>query len=79
MAKRHLFSIREAQEMGFQIMLCANTALRGAIKGAVEAIKLLHQEESQKDINELICSWEQRQQLFKLKEIQQLEVQYSGK
>lgn len=30
-------------------------------------------------MNDLICSWEQRQQLFKLKEIQQLEVQYSGK
>ncbi|MFJ8066161.1 oxaloacetate decarboxylase [Psychrobacillus sp. NPDC096426] len=77
--KTPLVSRREAQEMGFQIMLCANTALRGAIKGAVEAIKLLHQEESQKNMNDLICSWEQRQQLFKLKEIQQLELQYSGK
>lgn len=77
--KTPLVSRLEAQEMGFQIMLCANTALRGAIKGAVEAMKLLHQEESQKNMNDLICSWEQRQQLFKLKEIQQLEVQYSGK
>ncbi|WP_419958602.1 isocitrate lyase/PEP mutase family protein [Psychrobacillus psychrotolerans] len=77
--KTPLVSRLEAQEMGFQIMLCANTALRGAIKGAVEAMKLLHQEESQKNMNDLICSWEQRQQLFKLKEIQQLEVQYSRK
>lgn len=77
--KTPLVSRKEAQEMGFQIMLCANTALRGAIKGAVEAIKLLHQEESQKNMDDLICSWEQRQQLFKLKEIQQLELQYSGK
>lgn len=46
--KTPLVSRLEAQEMGFQIMLCANTALRGAIKGAVEAMKLLHQEESQK-------------------------------
>lgn len=77
--KTPLVSRSEAQEMGFQIMLCANTALRGAIKGVVEAINLLHQEETQKNMNDFICSWEQRQQLFKLKEIQQLEVQYSGK
>lgn len=77
--KTPLVSRREAQEMGFQIMLCANTALRGAIRGAVDAIKFLYQEESQKDLNDLICTWEQRQQLFKLKEIQQLELQYSGK
>lgn len=77
--KTPLVSRSEAQEMGFQIMLCANTALRGAIKGAVEAISLLQQEETQKNMNDFICSWEQRQQLFKLKEIQQLELQYSGK
>lgn len=77
--KTPLVSRREAQEMGFQIMLCANTTLRGAIKGAMEAIKLLSKEESQKNLDDLICSWEQRQQLFKLREIQQLEVQYSGK
>lgn len=77
--KTPLVSRSEAQEMGFQIMLCANTALRGAIKGAVEAMKLLHQEESQKNMDDFICSWEQRQQLFKLKEIQKLEIQYSAK
>ena len=77
--KTPLVSRTEAQDLGFQIMLCANTALRGAIKGASEALRILHQDESHERVHNVICSWEQRQQLFKLQEIQQLELMYSEK
>lgn len=75
--KTPLVSRQEAQNLGFQIMLCANTALRGAIKGATDAMQILMRDESQENIHDVICTWEQRQELFKLKEIQQLEKQYS--
>lgn len=75
--KTPLVTRREAQDLGFQIMLCANSALRGAIKGATDAMQILKRDESQENIHDVICTWEQRQELFKLKEIQQLEKQYS--
>lgn len=75
--KTPLVSRQEAQNLGFQIMLCANSALRGAIKGATDAMQILMRDESQVNIHDVICTWEQRQELFKLKEIQQLEKQYS--
>ncbi|AMO87639.1 2,3-dimethylmalate lyase [Solibacillus isronensis B3W22] len=75
--KTPLVSRQEAQNLGFQIMLCANSALRGAIKGAADALQILKRDESQENIHDVICTWEQRQELFKLKEIQQLEKQYS--
>ncbi|MER2048255.1 MAG: oxaloacetate decarboxylase [Solibacillus sp.] len=75
--KTPLVSRQEAQNLGFQIMLCANSALRGAIKGATDAMQILMRDESQENIHDVICTWEQRQELFKLKEIQQLEKQYS--
>ena len=77
--KTPLITRKEAQELGFQIMLCANTALRGAIKGASEALTSLYRDESHENVHDLICSWEQRQQLFKLHEIKQLEIEYSEK
>ncbi|MER2120014.1 MAG: oxaloacetate decarboxylase [Solibacillus sp.] len=75
--KTPLVSRQEAQNLGFQIMLCANSALRGAIKGATDAMQILMRDECQANIHDVICTWEQRQELFKLKEIQQLEKQYS--
>lgn len=75
--KTPLVSRQEAQDLGFQIMLCANSALRGAIKGASQALQILKRDESQENIHDAICTWEERQGLFKLKEIQELEKQYS--
>ena len=75
--KTPLVSRQEAQNLGFQIMLCANSALRGAIKGATDAMQILMRDECQANIHDAICTWEQRQELFKLKEIQEREKQYS--
>lgn len=75
--KTPLVSRQEARGLGFQIMLCANSALRGAIKGASDALQILKRDESQGNIHGAICTWEERQELFKLKDILKLEKQYS--
>jgi 2-methylisocitrate lyase-like PEP mutase family enzyme len=71
-----ILSEKELLEIGFKIMLCANTALRGAMKGVREALEELYKERSQKNNGHLICSWEERQQLVKLHEIRALEEKY---
>ncbi|WP_301722816.1 isocitrate lyase/PEP mutase family protein [Planococcus shixiaomingii] len=71
-----LVSLEEAEEIGFQIMLCANTVLRSAIKGIQESLRVLKQERSQQNIHSLICTWEERQDLFKLGQIKQWEKEY---
>lgn len=74
--KTPLLSLKEAEELGFHIMLCANTILRSAIKGIRDSLSVLKQDESQENIHDLICSWEERQNLFKLKQINQWEEKY---
>lgn len=71
-----LVSLERAEKMGFQIMLCANTVLRSAIKGIQQSLGILQQDKSQENIHEFICTWEERQELFKLKQIKQWEKQY---
>lgn len=75
--KTPLLTRTQAQELGFTVMLCANTALRGAIKGASEALEILYRDESHVNVHDVICTWEQRQRLFKLNEIQIKEIEYS--
>lgn len=71
-----ILSAQELQDIGFKIMICANTALRGAMKGARASLEALYQNRSQKDLGHLICTWEERQQLVKLHEIKKLEEKY---
>ncbi|WML39148.1 isocitrate lyase/PEP mutase family protein [Neobacillus sp. OS1-2] len=75
--KTPLVSLKEAEEIGFKIMLCANTVLRSAIKGITETLKILKEEESQENVHNLICTWEERQSLFKLNQIKEWEEKYS--
>ncbi|TSI08991.1 oxaloacetate decarboxylase [Lysinibacillus sp. BW-2-10] len=75
-AKTPLISLEEAQEIGFKIVLCANTVLRSAIKGVRESLKVLQRDGSQENIHDLICTWEERQQLFKLHEVKMWEEKY---
>ncbi|MEC1520791.1 oxaloacetate decarboxylase [Neobacillus niacini] len=74
--KTPLISLKEAEEIGFKIMLCANTALRSAIKGITESLRILKEEGSQENLLPLICTWEQRQSLFKLDQIKEWEKKY---
>lgn len=74
--KTPLISLDEAEEIGFKIMLCANTVLRSAIKGINESLKILYKEGSHKNVLELICTWEERQTLFQLNQINEWENKY---
>ncbi|MDF2787876.1 MAG: carboxyvinyl-carboxyphosphonate phosphorylmutase [Neobacillus sp.] len=74
--KTPLISLKEAEEIGFKIMLCANTALRSAIKGITESLRILKEEGSQEYLLPLICTWEERQSLFKLGQIKEWEKKY---
>jgi 2-methylisocitrate lyase-like PEP mutase family enzyme len=74
--KTPLISLKEAEEIGFKIMLCANTALRSAIKGITESLRILKEEGSQENLLPLICTWEERQSLFKLGQIKDWEKKY---
>lgn len=71
-----LLSADELEEMGFKIMICANTALRAAIKNIKQAMGILYSQRSHRNIQDLICTWEERQTLFKLDEVQKLEKKY---
>lgn len=71
-----LLSAKELEQLGFKIMICANTALRAAIKGMRTALAKLHTEGSQTGLGELICTWEERQTLFRLHEVKELEKRY---
>lgn len=75
--KTPLISLKEAEEIGFKIMLCANTVLRSAIKGITDSLKILKSEGSQENVHDLICTWEERQSLFKLNQIKEWEQKYS--
>ena len=52
-------------------MLCANTVLRSAIKGITDSLKILKEEGSHENVLDFICTWEERQSLFKLDQIKQ--------
>jgi 2-methylisocitrate lyase-like PEP mutase family enzyme len=71
-----LLSLKEAEEINFKILLCANTALRSAIRGISDSLKILKEEGSQENILDLICSWDERQSLFKLNQIKEWEKDY---
>ena len=74
--KTPLISLAEAEELGFKIVLCANTALRAAIKGMRDALKILKEEGSHQNVLDKICSWEERQSLVQLHQIRQWEEKY---
>ncbi|MEH7110985.1 oxaloacetate decarboxylase [Neobacillus niacini] len=74
--KTPLISLKEAEEIGFKIMLCANTVLRSAIKGITDSLKILKEEGSQENLLNMICTWEERQSLFKLGQIKEWEKKY---
>lgn len=75
--KTPLFTLPEVEEMGYKIMLCANTALRAAIKGIATSVSLLNERQSQKEVLPHICTWEERQSLFRLHVIKELEKKYA--
>ncbi|MGZ3497482.1 MAG: isocitrate lyase/PEP mutase family protein [Vulcanimicrobiaceae bacterium] len=53
----------EAESMGYAMILYANTALQGAIRGMQTALKALHQTGSLSATSDLVVSFEERQRL----------------
>lgn len=76
--KTPLVSLEEAEKLGFQIMLCANTILRSAIKGIRDSLTILSRDGSQANLEGYICTWEERQELFKLAQINEWERKYAA-
>lgn len=74
--KTPLVSLRQAQDMGFKLVLCANTALRAAIKGIRGALETLMEDGAHDRVLSQICSWEERQSLVKLQQISEWENKY---
>ncbi len=61
--KTPLFSVAELEQMGYKIMLCANTVLRSAIKAVGQSLALLKRDGSQAQVHPMICTWEERQRI----------------
>ena len=74
--KTPLFSAAELDRMGFKIMLCANTALRAAIKAVGQAMAVLNQDRAQTRTQAMICTWQERQSLVESESLMDLEIHY---
>lgn len=61
--KTPLLGAQALESLGYKFMLCANTALRAAIKGMRDALSVLKQDKSQARVQEMICTWADRQNL----------------
>ena len=74
--KTPLFSAAELDRLGFKLMLCANTALRAAIKAVGQAMAALKEDRAQKRTQELICTWQERQSIVESESLMDLEIHY---
>ena len=75
--KTPLFSAAELDKMGFKIMLCANTALRSAIKAVGQAMAALKEDGTQtKRVQEMICTWQERQSIVESEALMDREIHY---
>jgi len=75
--KTPLFSAAELDRMGFKIMLCANTALRSAIKAVGQAMAALKEDGAQSArVQGMICTWQERQSLVESEALMDREIHY---
>ncbi len=75
--KTPLFSAAELDSMGFKIMLCANTALRSAIKAVGQAMAALKEDGAQSArVQEMICTWQERQSIVQSEALMDLDIHY---
>lgn len=71
-----LLSATELEQMGYKFIICANTVLRAAIKNIMQVLKVLKEEGSQVHLQDLICTWEERQALVEANHLMNLEDHY---
>ncbi|MBU2053563.1 MAG: isocitrate lyase/phosphoenolpyruvate mutase family protein [Proteobacteria bacterium] len=74
--KTPLFSAAELDQMGFKIMLCANTALRAAIKAVGQAMAALKEDGAQTRVQGMICTWQERQSIVESESLMDREIHY---
>ena len=74
--KTPLFSAAELDQMGFKIMLCANTALRAAIKAVGQAMAALKEDGAQTSVQGMICTWQERQSIVESESLMDHEIHY---
>lgn len=68
-----LLSCGELREMGYRLIIYANLALRAAAQGAAEALECLYRDGTSRGTLERILSWDERQQLVRLSEWEDLD------
>jgi len=75
--KTPLFSAAELDQMGFKLMLCANTALRSAIKAVGQAMAMLKEDGAQSArVQGMICTWQERQSIVESEALMDREIHY---
>ncbi|MBU2053565.1 MAG: hypothetical protein KJ936_07945 [Proteobacteria bacterium] len=62
--------------MGYKFTLCANAALRAAIKRVGQALAALKQDGAQARVQTMICTWEERQTIVESESLMDLENRY---
>lgn len=72
-----LLSRAELGELGYRIILYANTAMRGAVVGMQNAIRHLAEHGDTREAGDLLISWAERQELVGKPEFDQLEQRYA--
>jgi 2-methylisocitrate lyase-like PEP mutase family enzyme len=75
--KTPVVSAGELAEAGYRIALFANTALRASMAAVTGVLGVLRDQGSTESVEDRIISWEQRQQLVGLADLQALEDRYT--
>ncbi|OGV96900.1 carboxyvinyl-carboxyphosphonate phosphorylmutase [Microgenomates group bacterium RBG_16_45_19] len=74
--KTPLVNVNRLREMGYRLVIFANTALRIAGKAVKEAMAMLHSEGTTESLLNRMLSWEERQRIVRLETVQNLEKKY---
>jgi 2-methylisocitrate lyase-like PEP mutase family enzyme len=76
--KTPLLNSHDLEEMGFRVALFANTALRVGVEAVFKAMQTLRSDGGSQNLLDRMLTWEQRQKLVGLPDMQALEERYFG-
>lgn len=74
--KTPVLSRQELADMGYSIILYANTAMRAAMKAMIEALTVLRADGSSKRLDDVIVSFDQRQELVRRPMFEEMSEKY---
>ncbi len=75
--KTPILPFRQLEAMGFKLIAYANAALRAAIKGMQIVLAGLARDGTTENVLDHMVTWEERQRLVRLREYNELEMQYT--